>query len=89
MIDYSINLRTLVENHKTNTALGGSPTVKTTGLNATQIKMGEIKDNLRRFAEFYYTKEELRKAYPVHDSNASIRKLHAQMLEGLEVNKKY
>jgi hypothetical protein len=79
MTEYSINLRTLVENHKTSTALGGSPTGKTTGLNSTQIKMDEIQDRMRRFAESYYTSDELNKAYPVHDYQASINKVHKQL----------
>jgi len=81
MKDYSINLRTLVENHKTNTALGGSPPVKPSGLNPTQIKMEEIKDKLRRFAEEFYTPEELKKAHPVHNSQDSITKLHNEMIK--------
>ena len=89
MTEYSLNLRTLVENYDPTMSLGGSPNKKQKKLNPTQLKIEEIKDNLRRFAEFYYTKEELHKAYPVNDSNATIKKLHAQMLEGLEVNKKY
>jgi len=64
MAKYSINLRTLVENHKTNLALGGSPAVKAKELNSTQIQMAEITDRIRRFAEDFYTPDELKKAYP-------------------------
>jgi len=83
MIDYSINLRNLVENHKTNTALGGRPAAKTSGLNSTQIQMDEIKDRMRMFAEGYYTPKELERAYPVHDYQTSITKIHDEILKNL------
>ena len=83
MKDYSINLRTLVENHKTNTALGGSPALKAKELNSTQIQMAEITDRIRRFAEDFYTPDELKKAYPIKNRNSSITKIHNEILSNL------
>jgi hypothetical protein len=78
--EYSINLRELVEEHQESNSLAARPVEKPKNLNPTQIKMAEIKDNMRRFAQNWYTKEELEKAHPKLDHNAAINKVHEDIL---------
>jgi len=80
MKEYSINLRTLVEDHQESNSLASRPVSQPKDLNSTQIKMNEIKENMRLFALNWYTPEELKKAHPIHDYNASIKKVHDEIL---------
>ena len=45
--------------------------------------MAEITDRMRRFAEGFYTPEELKKAYPIKNRNSLITKIHNEMIKSL------
>ena len=80
MTQYSLNLRTLVEEHQESNSLATRPITQLKDLNPTQIKMNEIKENMRRFALNFYTPDQLKKAHPKHDYYKSIRKVQEDIL---------
>ena len=55
MLEYSINLRKLIDNYIEPNSLGDRPAAKDAALNNTQTQMEEIYEKLRRFALNPYT----------------------------------
>ena len=81
MLEYSINLRKLIDNYIEPNSLGDRPAAKDAALNNTQTQMEEIYEKLRRFALNFYTPDQLKKAYPKHDHYTSIRKVQDEVLK--------